>query len=68
MGQFTLVILWRDGTSGMEEGLSWPDVMRWMDGIYSTASQDLVQQVLIQPVGVDPMRIVARQKTKSDAK
>lgn len=60
MGKFTLVILWRNGTSGMEKGLSWPDVQAWMQGIHETASQDLVKQVLVQPESVEKLtKVVA---------
>jgi len=61
MGQFTLVILWRNGQSGMEKGLSWQNAIDWMAGIRETANQDLVQQVLIMPDDEDPMRITKKQ-------
>jgi hypothetical protein len=49
VGKFTLIILWRNGTSGQEKGLSWPDVQDWMQNVWWTAGQDLIMQVLIVP-------------------
>lgn len=68
MGKFTLVILWQNGNSGMEHGLSWPDVQAWMQGIHETASQDLIQQLLIMPDDVDPLRIASRQRLLNNNK
>lgn len=68
MGKFTLVILWRNGNSGMEEGLTWQEVVDWTVGIHDTASQDLIRQILIVPDGEDdPMRIVSRHRLQKVA-
>lgn len=53
MDQFTLTIIWRNGTSGVENKLSWTDVILWMEQIHTTASQDLVKTVMITQDGVD---------------
>jgi hypothetical protein len=68
VGKFTLVILWQNGNSGMEHGLSWLDVQAWMQGIHETASQDLIQQLLIMPDDVDPLRIASRQRLLNNNK
>ncbi len=61
MGRFTIVILWKNGTSGVEGDLTWPDVQAWMRGIHETASQDLVSQVLVMSNDLATKQMIAQK-------
>lgn len=61
---FTLVILWRNGNSSMEEGLSWQDLIDWMASIDQTASKDLIRDVLIHPDNEQMITVGPIHRTK----